>query len=238
MADHKILIIGAAGLAAYYFFFRTPTGVTTATATAAPAGTTVPGAVVPTTVAVNSSSIPVNYGINAGYTSNGLSSLPVSNYAAITAANPNQANPNYQLSQSELLQYENNYLDIAQGVATWPGGLSNANLQKHWTLYGAPQQRVFCPIVPPYVAKYVPPPVVPKSSSSGSWVSTALQVGGSVAVALLGTEDTQPLTDGDLQLLFTGTAVIKDLLPFFNSSSIGTVNYINTKIDNTLAQYV
>jgi hypothetical protein len=147
------------------------------------------------------------------------------------------ANPNYQLTPAEAQQYAANYADISQGVATWPGGLSQANLQKHWTLYGVAQKRVFVPLQPPSSSPYVPPPANPKSSGGSSWVNTLLTVGGDVAKVALMAGPEERLNDGELQLLFTAAAIMKDVLPMYRAGNQTFVNTVDAQLNDLLTQY-
>lgn len=197
-----------------------------------PPGTTLPATVTDTNV--NPQGIPTDYGINIG--SDGVHAAVPSNYAVLCQYNPNLLNPKYQLTAAELTQYKNNYMDIQQGVATWPGGLSNANLQKHWTQYGVAQQRIYLPMVPISAPGYVAPPVPPKAKSSGSWITTALQVAGSVAIAFAGPNDTD-LNAGEINIVNTSAAVMKKILPFYLQVDTKLVDSIENKIDLLVSHY-
>lgn len=180
------------------------------------------------------SNAPTTYGINGGYS--GVHAAVVANYAAIVAADPRQANPNYQLTSAEAQQYLANYSDI-QGVSTWPGGLSQANLQKHWTLYGVSQQRIFLPLQPPSTAPYIPPVQNPKSSGgSSSFLSSALGVVTTILPFILGASEPH-LNNAEVQLLMTGGAIIKDILPMYRASNRDVVDAIDNKLNDLLTQY-
>ena len=225
--DNKVLIYGGIAAAAYFLFIK-PSGTSIINPTGAPG---VPG------TPVNTGNIPTTYGVNGGYTGN--YAAVVSNYNTLIQADPNLSNPNYQLSPSEAQQYAANYADISQGVATWPGGLSQKNLQKHWTLYGCAQKRIFLPLVPPSAAPYVATVQNnPKSSGGGgsSWVGPAITTAGMIVVALLGVDDTK-LNNAECQLLFTGSAIMKDILPFYALSNRIAVNEIQGRLDDLLTQY-
>jgi hypothetical protein len=184
--------------------------------------------------------VPTTYGIGVQRPAPYAES--VQNYAAIVVANPNQANPYYQLTAAEQQQYVANYLDIRQGVATWPGGLSPANIQKHWTLYGPSQQRIFLPLQPPSGAPYVAPPSNSNSSGMGfiNTVSTIVSVGGEVAkIAMMaGPEPFEPLlNDAEVDLLVTSSAVIKKILPYYLEVAPNLVASIDNNIDGLLSRY-
>lgn len=228
------LLIG--GAAAAYFLFLKPKGVAPVTvinpATGVPYATgpytTAPYATAPavTPTASNPAGQPTTYGTpGPGYPSN---------YSVLTAANPNLLNPNYIMTDSELNQYKNNYLDVAQWAATYKKGV-NAGLQKHWHDHGVAEKRVFVPIVPPSNSPYVPPQPNPNSSGGGNFLSTALTVVGSIA-AILGPDDPK-LNDLEIQVLFTGAGIVKDILPFYNSTNRQLVSAIGSRLDSVLNQY-
>lgn len=228
------LMIGVGGIAAYFLFLKPPP-VSPLTANAAP-GIVPPGSTLP--VDPTTGAVPTTYGINGGYAA-GKSYASVANYAQIRAANPEAVNPNHQLTPAEANQYFANYQDLRTGIATWPGGTSQANAQKHWTLYGAvTDQRIYIPLTPPSTAAYIAPPVVATAApakGSSSWVSSALSVAGSVAVALLGTDDqSNQLTQADKRVLFTSAGIIKDITPFFRPVNKPMVDAINAKLDYEL----
>ena len=141
------------------------------------------------------------------------------------------------MTASEAGQYAANYLDIQQGVATWPGGgLTQANLQKHWTLFGCAEKRIFLPLQPPSGAPFVPTQQNAKSSGgSSSWVSSALTLAGTVLPMILGPDP--KLNNADCQMLFTGAAVIRDILPMFRKNNPALVNSIDAKLTDLLKQY-
>jgi hypothetical protein len=187
-------------------------------------------------VTTSAGGTPTTYGI--GVPGVGPHAETVANYAALVAANPNLANPNYQLTAAEAQQYAANYLDISQGVATWPGGLSQANLQKHWTLFGAPYQRIFIPLVPPSGAPYIPVQQNPNSSGGGgsSWVSSALSIAGTILPAILGNDP--KLNNAEVQMLMTGACIIKDILPMYRQRNGPAVDQIGARLTDLLTQYV
>jgi hypothetical protein len=220
MKSNTLLIAGGA-VAAYFLFIKPKTTAVTTL----PGGTTLPPG----------SPIPTTYGINGGYS--GPNAAVVSNYAQILAANPNIGNPNYQLTPAEAQQYAANYADISQGVATWPGGLSQANLQKHWSLYGCAQRRIFLPLQPPSTANFIPPVNNPNSSGgSSSWVGSAIGTIGSIALAILGTSG-EKLNNAECQLLITGGLVIKDILPMYAQNNPQYVDMATAKLNDLLTQY-
>lgn len=213
-----------------------------------------------TDVNVTAQGVPTDYGVNIG--SDGIHAAVPSNYAILTQYHPNLLNPKYQLSQNELNQYVANYTDIRQGVATWPGGLSNANIQKHWTQYGVPNQRIFLPLVPISAPPYIPPPPSPKTTSgSGIWGTLAkvatIAAGGILTVASAGTLTPliaagtsaaltaesaihgpgDLLTDEELNILVTSSAITKKILPFYLEVAPELVSLIENRIDFLLSQY-
>lgn len=159
------------------------------------------------------------YGVNNG---TGV----VSNYAQLVVADPNLGNPNYQMTDNEVAQYLANYLDLQQGLPSWIGhkqhnGVTPKTLQQaaqvHWTTFGCAEKRIFLPLQPPSNKPYVPPPKNAKSSGSGSsWIGPTISAVGTIVASLLGPGEPDPvLNDGELQVLFTGGKVLKDILPMF-----------------------
>ncbi|MGH7954836.1 MAG: hypothetical protein ACREOZ_02625 [Gloeomargaritales cyanobacterium] len=183
------------------------------------------------------SSTPTTYGINAGTLLHNDHDA-VQNYAQLTTANPNLLNSNYQMSAGENAQYGANYLDLRQGLASWPGGYTPANLQKHWGLYGVADQRIFLPLVPTSNGSFIVPPANPKTSAGGGIFGTILKavttIGPSL-VALAGPED--QLNDTELNLIVTSALIFKKILPFFAIIDKSLVISINNKIDSLLTQY-
>ena len=254
MANDKTLIYVGAAAAAYFLFFAP-----SSTGTAAP-GASILNNLLPTGTPA-AGAIPTTYGINGGYSGN--YAAVVSNYAQLVAANPNLGNPYYQLTQPEQQQYVANYKDIAQGVPTWPGGLSAANIQKHWTLYGCAQKRIFLPLQPPSAAPYIAPQPNPKSSGGNGIFKTILEgvtaVGaGVLEVTSLGTltpivapataaalslesqiKGVSPvLSDAEIELLLTGAAVMKDILPYYMQVDPAATMAITNKLNSVLSQYL
>lgn len=227
-------IVYIGGAAAVYFLFLRPA----TPGAASPLASILPGS---TTALI---------GINSGIKGGNGSYYTVSNYAALIAANPNLANPNYQLSPAENAQYIANYQDLQTGLAIFvaQGGVNGvkfntmqAAAQYHWTNYGPQTQRIFVPMQPPSTAAYVPPPVAPKAASSGNFLSDALSVATKVVpivAAIAGEYNAPQLNDADVELLFTSAAIIKQILPFYAGSDIVQVNRIDTTLDNLLIQYI
>jgi hypothetical protein len=166
------------------------------------------------------------------------SGVTPSQYAYAQSINPNIGNPNYTLSDAEVQQYLANYLDLRQGLPTWIGqdkSLPNA-ARHHWKQYGAFEKRVFLQFMPPAQKAYVPAPSNPNSSNSSggggcSWCSTALTVAGTV-VAMLGVDPI--LNDMEIETLFAGSAILKEILPMFPQSQ--TAN-MNERLDILLEKY-
>lgn len=219
-----------------------------------PASTTVPGTVPATGLSSllpgATSQVPTTYGINSGLKGGNGSFYTVANYQQLLIANPNLGNPNYQLSASELAQYLANYLDLQQGLPTWIGEHNAAGQlistlqqaeQAHWNLHGCAEQRIFLPLQPPSTGSYVPPPPAPVAAkkSGSSWISSAVNIAGSVALALLGNQTTKDyvLTDGDWQTIVAGAAISKKILPLYLQVDPNLVASISNKIDSVLSDY-
>lgn len=242
-----ILLGGAA--AAYFLFFKPATTTTAPVTTVSylpgsttPIYTTVPATTIPTTGAA----VPTAYGINSGVKGGNGSFYLCSNYAQLAAANPNLNNPNYTMSAAEASQYLANYSDLQTAIPAWIGhkminGTTPKNIQQasqcHWNEYGCAEKRIFLPLTPPSTAAYIPPPAT-SASGGGSFLSSALGVVTAVlpyAAALLG--ETPKLNDTDLQLVFTGGAVINDILPLFAANDPILVGDIQTRLTSVLKQY-
>lgn len=155
-------------------------------------------------------------------------------YPAMKIQDPNILNPSYTLTAAEAQQYYNNYSDLQQwfkqmGSTHVPGcatGDLTCTMQYHWKLYGVPEQRTFLPLVPPDgISVYVPPPSNKSSSGGSSTISSIISVVGTVA-ALFGVDR---LNDKDLEIIFTGSALAKQILPLYN-------NNFSTIIDNKINQ--
>lgn len=189
---------------------------------------------------------------------------------AMIAANPNVDNPNYQLTPTDQDNYMNNYLDLRQALPTWLGKTFPGNqkittlpqaIQRHWNIYGIPDQRTFLPLPWSTTANYVPPPVNTKSSGNGLF-GTLLKVatiaagatitiasGGTLAPivapatsaaltaesAIHGPEDV--LSDEEINIVVTSAAVIKKILPFYLQANPILVASIENKLDSLISQY-
>jgi hypothetical protein len=196
--------------------------------------------------------VPTTYGINSGIKGGNGSFYTVANYQALLAANPDLGNPNLNFTDAQAQQYLANYQDLRTALPGWigvkqPNGFVPKTLNEaaaqHWHFDGCAEQRIYLPLVPPSSASYVPPPVntqAAQSSSSGSWVTPALKVAGSIAMALLGTEpgsDQPRLNEAEVNKLITGSAVVKEILPFFANVEPNLVHLIDTKIDVLVSEY-
>lgn len=235
----KTLLYAGGAVAAYLLFIK-------------PKTTTVPG-----TVLVPGSSLPVSssslIAINSGVKGGDGSFYKVSNYSQLVALNPNLSNPNYQLTPAESSQYLSNYLNLQQGLPGWVGQTYNGvrinslaqAVQRHWTVYGVANQMVFVPMQPPSNANFVPAQPNVNSSGGGgsSWVGSALSTVGSVAVAALpylmaiAGPNEPVLNDAECQILFTGSAILKDILPYYAQMNRQAVSIIQTGLDDLLTQY-
>lgn len=162
-------------------------------------------------------------------------------YPAHQKVNSNIGNASYTLAPGEAQQYLQNYLDVNQwstsAAVLKQFGNQQAAAQYHWKTFGAIERRTFLPLYPPFNTNWVPPvtPAQPAKSSSGSWVTSALSIAGSV-VALLGPND-PPLSAMDQQILFTGSAVLKQVLPYYYKSSPKLSGAIESRMDALLNQY-
>jgi hypothetical protein len=162
-------------------------------------------------------------------------------YPALIAANPNLLNPNYQLSATDAGNYLANYTDIQQWANTVvpkPFGTLQQALQYHWTTYGVPDKRSFVPFAPPDNANWVPPPAQPKSSGSSSTFSSILGTVASVGIAVLGVTDNTRLNDADLQLLYTGGGVAKDIAAMYHNVNPDLSWAVYAKINEILTNYL
>lgn len=190
-------------------------------------------ALIPTgsNVALLNQGTPAAIGVNSGVRGGNGSFYTCANWQQLAAQYPNLTNPNYQMSAAENSQYLANYLDLQQAMPSWVGvkqvnGITPQNVnqaaQLHWQFYGCAEKRIFLPLQPPSNGAYIPPPANNKSSGSSSVLSAALGVVGTAApylLALLGPGQPDPkLSDADLQLLFTGGAILKDILPMFSTN--------------------
>lgn len=128
------------------------------------------------------------------------------------AQNAGLTDPNYQLSPAELAAYNANYLDLQQGMADWipKYGTLNKALQAHWTQAGAAEHRTFLPLIVKGTQAYVPPP-----KDSGGWLSSALSIATAVIPLIAGPNQIQNLTGRDIETIYTGSAMVLDILPMF-----------------------
>lgn len=172
-------------------------------------------------------------------------------YPAMIAANPNVANPNYQLSQAELNQYLQNYSDLRGWLPTAVPHLfpnQNAALQFHWAHSGPTESRTFLPFLPTTTAPYTPPPANPNSSGGTPWYTTALSVAGSL-IALAGRDDFQDaiqstellaaprLNDWECEVLISGSAIGLEILPFYYGLPGGRALEAEDRIKAAVYQY-
>lgn len=229
MADktNTLLIAGGLGVAAWWYFTQNktvPVTSSTPVTTSAPVGTPVGTPVIPVGTGAFSNAFYLEY-----------------QYPAITSAYPQVLNPNYQLSSIDATNYYNNYLDLQQwwALATTKNKWKTlqATMQYHWSTYGVPQQRSFIPFTPPDNAPFVPPPANAKSSGSGFPLGTAISTAGSIAIALLGVQDATRLNDEELNVLFSASAILKNILPFYWKSDT-LAKKISIQLNNVLNDYV
>lgn len=228
-----LLLIG--GGVAIYLLARpsSPSGVSPITQTLA---SFLPGATTTT------SQVPTTYGINNG---TGV----VANYAQLAQANQNLLNPNYQMTPEENAQYLANYTDLQQGLPLWIGkkdlrGVTCTNIsqaaQEHWSIYGCAEKRIFLPLQPPSYKPYTPPPPAAKTSGSGgsSVVTDVLKVATTILPFILGETNNEPqLNDADAQVLFTGAAILYDILPLYAANDPQLTGLMKNKLDQLLKQY-
>jgi hypothetical protein len=137
-------------------------------------------------------------------------------------------------------------------------------LQFHWTTYGPGDNRTFLPLPWNDMNAWAPAPIIaaPKKSSGlfkgilqavtaiGAGV---LEVGSAgaltpvvapAAAAALSAESKingftilPKLNDAEKEVLLTGSAIIIDILPFYNQSQPKAVRVINAKLHNLLSEY-
>lgn len=234
MDTGKILLYGGGAVAAYFLFLapKTP-GISSN----------------PLNSILNpgSAGISTTVGINSGVKGGNGSFYLCSNYAALLSANPNLGNPSYILSPAENSQYLANYSDLQTGLPTWVGQKDNRGItvgslsqavQEHWSIYGCAEKRIFLPMQPPSTAAFIPPPANPKSSGGSSTLSTVLGTAVSVLGLLLGEDEGQRLNDKDLELLFTGSKVVFDILPFYVTVDPKNSGLIGDKLTEVLNDYM
>jgi hypothetical protein len=242
------LVIGGAAVG-LYLLLKPSSPAIPASASAPASGGSLLSSLLPGSAAP---AVPTTYGINSGVRGGNGSFYTCSNYAQLLAANPNLGNPSYQMSAGENTQYLANYSDLQQGLPSWigvrqPDGSTPQNInqaaQAHWKYFGCAEKRIFLPLQPPSTAAYIPPPANVKAASSGgggSFWSSALQVAGAVAetAILAGTPaDPYQLTDAEVNIIVTGSAIAKNILPFYLQVAPELVASINNKMDVLLSAY-
>jgi hypothetical protein len=229
MKTEQMLTYAGLGLGAYLLLAPKKATTTTVLAPSVPGGTT-PYASQPV---VNTTPVYQQQAVTQIPPANGQpiisadSGMTQAQYDAAKALRPDAiGNPGYLLTDAEVNTYLSNYLDLRQGLPNWihnkdkekTGGGAINNIQDaartHWRTDGSFEKRSFIPFNPPANKPYAVPPSNPKSSGGGSWVTTALQVAGTV-VAMLGVNDDPGLNDYEVELLLTGSAIVSDILPLF-----------------------
>lgn len=167
-------------------------------------------------------------------------------YPNMVAANPNVTNPNYSLTPNDAAQYLSNYADLDQWaalpstlnskqIAGYGGGTLGA-ARFHWANNGVPEKRTFLWLYPPDQTNYVAPA---GKASSGSTFTTILKDVTSVAgaaIALAGPND-PGLNNTELELIVTGGAVVKNMLPLFANADNNLVTLIDNRLDQILTFY-
>lgn len=242
-SDNTLLIVGGLVVAGYFLFFNNSAGpVTNPLTTLQNAGTSLLNTVVaPTTtypyLVTGAPGIPAAY--SAPY-------YLVYIRPAMLALNSNINNPAYTLSNTDINNYFANYTDVKQwAYNTGPTGGGRAMTPQqaaiyHWHTYGVPDQRTFLPLPWNDPVNWVPPPANAKSSSSSSWIGTALQVAGTVASAVImagpATSDSN-LNDGEINLVITSAAITKKILPFYLEVAPKLVASIENTIDILISEY-
>lgn len=189
---------------------------------------------------------------------------------AMVAVNPNVNNPGYNLNATDCANYLANYLDLRQALPAWVGQtVSNTHIvslnqacQRHWQVYGIPDQRTFMPLPWSSNAPYIPAPQNSKSASGTGVFSTLLKVatiaaGAIITVSSAGTlapivapatsaaltaeslihGAPDAMTDEEIAILVTSSAIIKKLLPFYLDVNPNLVASINNRIDTLVSQY-
>lgn len=163
-------------------------------------------------------------------------------------ADPNICNAQYRMTRDEAAQYLLNY----DGVNTWANLPSVLNSKPviamgqgstvygaclyHWSQSGIPDQRTFLWLYPPDSSAFVPGPT---SSSSGLFSSILKTVGevAGAAIAIAGVNEDN-LTNDDVELIVTGSAIIKNSIGLFAIADPTLVSLINNRLDEVLTQIV
>lgn len=177
-------------------------------------------------------------------------------YPAHVAANPNISISAYQLTDAQAQQYLNNYTDVNGWANNSPANSQGVKFTSplnaarwHWNTYQPGEQRTFLPMMPVFtgtfqnveVAAGINPATgksvtAAKSSSTIQTVATigldGLKIAGGI-VALLGPNDVE-LTPYEVTVLATAGAVIKQILPFYNSK---LSQAIDARFDGLIKQY-
>lgn len=250
MKTTEMLLIGGAGLAAVYFLSSSSTP-------------TVPGTTATTSVLSNLLSPTPTVAANPA--SPVIPAAPVSNglwnnayylqyqYPQLQILNPNILNPNHMLTDAEAQAYLNNYLDLQQGLPTWPAqtganakyNLEGGNLydkaRSHWGQFGVPQQRSFYPFTPVSTLGYVYPTTTTASKSSGGGIFGdilgVVKVAAPVVAALAGVP-APGITNEGVDAMANGAAIALAILPmYYNASPTLSMN-AEEGIKSTLTQYL
>lgn len=244
MKTETMLLIGGAALLGYEFIIKPQTAVPVSVpASQLPGGSTAP---------VNSAAPPSTtnvYGVNQGQRGGNGSFDLAANYSSLVSYDPNLRNSNYQMTPAQIATYLNNYQDLRTGLPGWlnrkdPSGKMLVTLndaaQSHWMQFGSKEGRIYYPLIPVSGEAYIPAPAAPKSSGGGGFLSAALGIVTKVApiVAMFaGTEDLPELNQADKNLLFTGAAVLAEILPMYEKANPMLVQAINKKLNLVLQNY-
>lgn len=185
-----------------------------------------------------SANVPAGVDPNALISS--TSGLTYGQYAAAQAQNSNIGNPNYNLTDAEAQQYMNNYIDLQQALPYWQKAhVYNTAVEAgrgHWKSNGAAEKRSFLPMTENTAHIYVPAPENSNTSGSGggkSFISSALGIAGSI-ISLFGTV-VPVLSDYEAEVLITGSAIAKDILPMFRNSHLYPA--ASDRMNDLLTQY-
>lgn len=162
-------------------------------------------------------------------------------YPTMVAWDKNITNPNYTLTDEQLMQYADNYLEIRQWLPTVvPGKFPSdqAALQWHWSTYGVPYKYTYLPLYPPKDASYVPPPVAVRGSSE-TWtiIGDVIKVGSTVVAAAAAGVNAKLLNNSEIELVVTSGWVLKNVLPLFAKSDNMLVSSIDKQLDAILTTY-